>query len=132
MPANTLPIVPISPIVGAASAIATLAATRATIVGTTGLTAVTATTTNGLRVDQVVVQLTATSAAAIVMLWIYDGTNSYLFDEFVISAVTPSNTVTAVRIARNYGNLVLPPTYRLYASTTIAQNTNVFAMGGSY
>jgi hypothetical protein len=131
MPANTLPIVPISPIVGIGDTIATLTS-RAKITGTTGLTAVTSTSTNGLRIDQIVVALAATSAAACVFIWIYDGTTSFLFDEFVIPAVTVSNTVPAARIAKNYGNLVLPPTYRLYASTTIAQNTDVFAMGGAY
>jgi hypothetical protein len=131
MAANTTPIVPISPIVGIGDTVATLTS-RAKIVGTTGITAVTATSTNGLRIDQVVVQLAANSAAAIIFLWIYDGTNSFLFDEIPIAAVTASNTVPAAKVSRSYTNLVLPPTYRLYASTTIAQNTDVFALGGSY
>ena len=132
MPINKEPVFPVAPIVGIGDTIATLAGTRAKITGTTGLTAVTAASTNGLRIDQVAVQLAATSAAAIVMLWIYDGTTSFLFDEFVIPAITASNTVPAARVVKTYSNLLLPPTYRLYASTTIAQNTDVFAMGGSY
>ena len=131
MAANNLPIVPIAPIVGIGDTIATLTS-RAKITGTTGLTQVTPTTTNGVRIDQVVVQLAASSAAAIVFLWIFDGTTSFLFDEVVVPAVTPSNIVQAARIAKNYNNLVLPPTYKMYATTTIAQNTDVFALGGSY
>ena len=131
MAANTLPIVPIAPIVGAAGTVATSTA-RTTVVGTGTNTAVTATSTNGLRIDQIIAQCSATSAAASITLWIYDGTNQYLFDEMVIPAVTASTTVPAARVVRNYSNLVLPPTYRLFAATTIAQNTNVFALGGSY
>ncbi len=131
MAANTLPIVPILPIIGIGDTIATLTS-RAKITGTTGLTAVTAASSEGLRVDQIVVALAATSAAACVFIWIYDGTTSFLFDEFAIPAVTVSNTQPAARIARSYTNLVLPAAYRLYATTTIAQNTDVFAMGGAY
>lgn len=131
MPANTQPIVPVAPTIGVAGTIATNTS-RAIIAGTGTNTALTAATTNGFRVDQIVVMLAATSAAASVFIWIYDGTNQTLFDEFIIPAVTASNTVAAARIARSYTNLVLPPTYRLFTSTTIAQNTDVFALGGSY
>ena len=131
MAANTIPIVPIAPIVGIGDTIATLTS-RNKITGTTGLTAVTATSTNGLRIDQVVVQLAANSAAAIVFLWIYDGTTSFLFDELPIPAVTATTTVPAARVAKSYTNLILPPTYRLYATTTVAQNTDTYALGGSY
>jgi hypothetical protein len=131
LPANTIPITPLTPIVGIASSIATLTA-RTTIVGTTGLTALTATTTNGLRVDKLEIQLTVSSAAAIIFIWLYDGTNSTLFDEIPVAAVTASNTVPAFHTFKPYANLVLPSTYRLYCSTTINQNTNVFAYGGAY
>jgi hypothetical protein len=131
MAANTAPIFPLTPIVGIGDTIATLTS-RAKITGTTGLTAVTATSTNGLRIDAISVVLAATSAAACVLIFIYDGTTSFLFDEFVIPAVTVGNTTPAAAITKYYPNLVLPPTYRLYAATTIAQNTDVFAFGGSY
>ena len=131
MAANQQPIFPLTPIIGAAGTIATSTA-RTTVSGTGTNTAVTATSTNGLRVDAITVTLAATSAAATVTIWIYDGSSQYLFDEFVIPAVTPSNTVAAYSATKYYPNLVLPPTYRLFAATTIAQNTNVFAFGGTF
>ena len=131
MALNTAPVVPGTPYIGYGDTIATLTS-RAKITGTTGLTQVTATTTNGLRVDQIVVTLAATSAAASVLIFLYNGTTSWLFDEFVIPAITASNTVAAARISRNYSNLVLGPTDQIFAATTIAQNTDVFAFGGKY
>lgn len=131
MAANTAPIFPLTPVIGAAGTIATSTA-RATVVGTGTNTAVTPTSTNGKRIDAIMVTCAATSAAAVVTLWIYDGTNQYLFDEIVVTAVTPSNTVAAFSAIKYYTALVLPPTYRLFAATTIAQNTNVFAFGGDY
>ena len=131
MAVNTQPIFPLAPVVGIGDTIATLTS-RAKITGTTGLTAVTPTSTNGKRIDAITVTLAATSAAASVLLFIYDGTTSFLFDEIVVAAVTASNTVPAFSATKYYPNLVLPPTYRIYAATTIAQNTDVFAFGGDY
>jgi hypothetical protein len=131
MPANIQPIFPISPVIGIGDTIATLTS-RAKITGTTGLTACTPTSTNGKRIDSIVVQLAASSAAAVILIFIYDGTTSFLFDEIAVAAVTAGNTVPAFRVEKFYNNLVLPPTYRIYAATTIAQNTNVFVHGGDY
>ena len=131
MPANTLPIVPNVPTAECAASVANVTA-RTQISGTGTTTSLTAATTNGKRVDQIVVQCIATSAAAIVFIWIYDGTNQNLFDEIVIPAVTVSNTVAGARIEKNYSNLVLPAAHRLFASTTINQATDVFALGGNY
>jgi hypothetical protein len=129
--ANTSPIFPLTPVIGAAGTIATSTA-RTTVVGAGTNTAVTPTSTNGKRIDAIMVTCSATSAAACVTLWIYDGTNQYLFDEIPVSAVTIGTTVPAFSAIKYYPNLVLPPTYRLFAATTIAQNTNVFAFGGDY
>lgn len=131
MVANMQPIFPISPIIGIGDTIATLT-TRSKITGTTGLTQVTPTSTNGLRIDAITVTLAATSVAAVVQLYIYNGTTSFLFDEIPVGAVTPTTILPAFSVTRQYANLVLPPTYQLFAATTIAQNTDVFAFGGAY
>ena len=131
MPVNTQPIFPLSPLVGVGNTIATSTA-RANVVGTGTNTAVTPVSTNGKRIDAITVTCAASSAAACVTIWIYDGTNQYLFDEIPVAAVTASNTVPAFTATKYYPNLVLPPTYRLFAATTIAQNTSVFCFGGDY
>ena len=132
MPANTTPNFPLTPVVGLAS-ITTALTSRANITGTTGLTQLTATSTNGTRVDRIEVTATgASTAAGIVFVWIYNGTTSYLVDEITISAVTPSTTLPAATAYVDYTTMVLPSTYQLYVSTTITQNLNVAAYGGTY
>lgn len=131
MAMNNLPVVPGSLSVEWAATVATNTS-RANISGTGTNTALTATSTNGKRIDEIVVQLAATSAAAVVFIWYYDGTNQYLYDEIYIPAITASTTVPAARVSKKYTNLYIQPTHRLFASTTIAQNTNVGAFGGAY
>lgn len=139
MPANFKPIFPLTPTIGICDLSGATALTARTVVtGTTGLTAITPTSTNGKRIDAIRVKCcqTVAGAAAIVCIWVYDGTKSYLFDELSCSAVTPGNTTEAFSVEKTYSNLVLPPTYRLYASITVssAGNTNciVTAHGGDY
>lgn len=91
--------------------------------------------TNGTRVDEVHVKLAATSAAANVRLWLSKdgGTTKRLYWEFPITAVTPSNTVPSFAMAVSFSNLILPSTSTvLYATTTIAQSTNVMAFGADF
>jgi hypothetical protein len=139
MAVNIDPIFPASPTVDIADlSAATPLTSRATITGTTGLTALTTTTTNGKRIDSITVKMsnTVAGAATNVFIWINNGTNSYLFDEFDMSAVTPGNTTDSAVLNKSYTTLVLPPTYRLYVSTTVSSggnaNCSVFAFGGNY
>lgn len=63
----------------------------------------------GTRIAEVVVQMTATvSSATMVRLFLYDGSNYYLFDEVAIPAATGSQSVKQTRVATTYSNLVLP------------------------
>lgn len=139
MPANTSPIFPNVPTIGIANlSSATALTSRANITGTTGLTELTPVSTNGKRIDAIRVKAsnTVAGAAAIVMIWLYNGTTSYLIDELDMSAITPATTTDSFVLEKSYSNLVLPATYKLYASITVAAagNTNctVFAFGGDY
>jgi hypothetical protein len=133
MPANFKPIFPVSPVVGIATLTSPTAITsRANITGVTGLTSLTPTSTNGKRIDLIELTSKGTSSAGSLFVWMYDGTTSYLMDEILISAITPSTTVAAFTTSVAYTTLVIPPTYRLYISVTVAQDLNVFAFGGDY
>lgn len=133
MPANTSPIFPVAPIVGIASLVsATPVTSGANITGTTGLTLLTATSTNGTRIDSIVVRAQGTTVASKVQIWVYNGTISYLFDEIVIPANTASTTVETYYVSRGYTNVTLTPTTQLYVSQTVATNVNIFAYGGTY
>lgn len=133
MAAGTSPIFPNVPIIGIASLVSNTAVTsRAVISGTNGLTQLTATSTNGTRVDAIKVVAQGNSVATNQCIWIYNGTNSYLYDEIVISAVTANTTTAATSNTVTYTTLVLPPTYQLYTSQTVSSNVSVMAFGGQY
>ena len=133
MPANTSPIFPLTPIVGLGSLNGATAITaRTPITGTTGLTLLTATSTNGTKIDAITVKGQGTTLASIVGIWIYNGTTSFLFDEISITAITAATTTASFVSTVSYSNLVLPSTYQLYVSQTVATNVTVEAFGGQY
>lgn len=133
MPVNSSPIFPVSPITGIATlTTATAVTSRANISGTTGLVKLTDTSTYGTRIDQITVKSKATSVAANVFIWLYNGTTAHLFDEINITAVTAGNTSDSFTVSKSYNNLVLPPTYQLYISETVQTDLTVFAFGGVY
>jgi hypothetical protein len=88
----------------------------------------------GTRVLSVNVQGTATTVAALVNLFLYDGTQWDLFDQVTITATTGSNTVKGYRLVTAYTDLVLPSaSYKLGATITVAPTTGtvrVSAWGG--
>jgi hypothetical protein len=83
----------------------------------------------GTRVAELVVKCAATSAAALVRVFLYDGSTYYLFDEVTISAATSSNTVATTRVSRTYDNLILPSaSWSVRVTTSIAQAAHVTAL----
>ena len=88
----------------------------------------------GTRVLSVNVQGTATTVAALVNLFLWDGTQWDLFDQVTITATTGSNTVKGYRLVTAYTDLVLPSaSYKLGATITVAPTTGtvrVSAWGG--
>lgn len=84
----------------------------------------------GTRIAEVVVKNAATSAAAVVRLFLHDGTTYYLFDEYTIAAATGSATVQQTRVSTQYNNLILPSSsWSLRVTTSVAQTTHVTALG---
>jgi len=99
--------------------------------GTTGtyVTVITGAST-GTRIAEVTIEPTVTTTAGMVRLFLFDGTNTRLWDEITVSAVVPSATVKAARVVTLYNNLLLPnASWQLKASTENANAINVFAMG---
>jgi hypothetical protein len=132
---NTSPIFPAVPVMGIASLVAaTGLTTRSNITGVAGLTQVLTTSNYGTRIDNVTIKAQGQiTNATNVFLWIYNGTTSYLYDEFDVTTSTiVGNTTDSVFLSKNYTNLVLPPAYSLYISETVQANLNVFVAGGQY
>lgn len=92
------------------------------------------TNTNGVRVDQIFINGNGTTIAGLVVLWLYDGTNSYPIDEFTITAVTPNTTTTpAFTYSEYYSGFVLQPTHKLYATSQVAsQVASIGMIGGAF
>lgn len=122
----TNPVFAVTPRIGAVSiATADSSYTAPTNVGTliTGAS-------TGTRISEIVVKCAATSAAAIVRTFLYDGTTYWLFDETNIAAATGSATVQQTRVSTVYNNLILPSnTWSLRVTTSVSQATHVTAFG---
>ena len=87
----------------------------------------------GTKCFEVVVQMTVTSTAGMVRLFLSSDTGSTwkLFDEVAIAAATVSASVKGTRVATQYTNLILPSaSWILGASTHNAEASVVTALGG--
>jgi hypothetical protein len=71
----------------------------------------------GTKIEEVVVMGVGTTVAAVVNLFLYDGTTYHLHDQVLISAVTSSTTAIAFRVVRQYTNLILKDNTWLYKTT---------------
>jgi hypothetical protein len=112
---------------------ASLSAANTALDGTGTITELIGGVAAGTRILQIDAQCSATSAAALINLFLSDDSGSTwtLFDQISIIAATVSNTVKANRNFTTYTNLILPSaSWKLGCTTTIAQATRVWALGG--
>lgn len=93
---------------------------------------------SGSRIERIIVEATGTTTAGMVRLFINDGSNSRLYFEIPIPAVTPSGTVAAANASVNTFStptimpIVIPSGFSLRASTNNAETFNVIAIGGDF
>lgn len=93
---------------------------------------------SGSRIEEIVVEATGTTTAGMVRLFVNDGTNTRLWREVAVTAVTPSGTVAAFTSSvRNDTRvdlplLLLPSGWSLRASTHNGETFNIIALGGSF
>lgn len=86
--------------------------------------------TSGTRINEIVVEGTATTTAGMVRIYLHDGTNARLFDEFVVTAVTAAASTPVYRGSKVYENLTLPSnSWSIRASTHNAETFNVTVLG---
>lgn len=87
----------------------------------------------GTQVDLVRVVATGATTLGVVRLYIHDGANYRLYEEILVSAITPGVTV-AVFEAEFVPTqpLVLPTGYSLRASTNNAETFNVIVHAGNF
>lgn len=94
---------------------------------------------SGSRIDYIEIQGVATTTACIVNLFIFDGTNYFLYIQVPVIAVTSSTTApafTATLSSNGNANLLpinLPTGYSLRAAVSVTQTgIRVTAQGGDY
>jgi len=84
---------------------------------------------SGTKINEIRIEASAATTAGIVRLFIFDGTNTRLFYEQLVAAITPSASVKVFESTLLFDNLVLPTGHQLRASTHNAEAFNVFALG---
>jgi hypothetical protein len=93
--------------------------------GTGTLATVMTGATNGTRIDDIYIVATGTTTAGVVRLFISDGTNIRLWQEILVSAVTPSTTVAVWSYTLLNQALLLESGWSLQASTNNAETFNI-------
>lgn len=84
---------------------------------------------SGTKIERIVVKATADPADGVVILWLYDGSTYWMFDEFDTGdPAAGSSTVAAWREERAYADLVLPSGWSLRAQNTVALTAGTFAV----
>jgi hypothetical protein len=119
------------------SALLTTADTSLTAPSTVGT--VLAAGASGTRIDYIDIQGVATTAAGIINLFLFDGTNYILWNQVPVIAVTSGTTAVAFQAVlssnsnANIMPLTLPTTWSLRATTSTAQTgIRVTAYGGDF
>jgi len=92
--------------------------------------------TSGTRIDRVEAVARGATTAGVVRLYISDGSTYFLFEEILVTAITPSASVAvwsaaSVRVTPTKP-LWLPNGYKLAAAPNNGENFNVTAVGGDY
>ena len=88
--------------------------------------------TNGSRIDEIDIIATGITTSNVVRLWLYSGSTYYLFQEVIVSAITPSTTQAVFSSTLTFNNLMLPNGWSLRATTNNAESYNVTAFGGDF
>lgn len=94
---------------------------------------------SGSRIDYIDIQGVATTVAGLINLFIYDGTNYFLWQQVPVIAITSSTTAPAFNATlssnsnANVMPLCIPTGYSLRATTSVAQTgIRVTAYGGDF
>lgn len=80
---------------------------------------------SGTRVDDISIVATGTTTAGVVRLFISDGTNIRLWQEILVTAITPSTTQTVWSATLLNQALLLKSGWSLQASTNNSETFNV-------
>lgn len=81
---------------------------------------------SGSRIDDISIVATGTTTAGVVRLFLNDGTTSYLWQEILVPAITPSTTVAVFSAALlNQSLIIASSSWSLRASTNNSETFNI-------
>lgn len=81
---------------------------------------------SGSRIDDISIVATGTTTAGVVRLFLNDGTTSYLLQEILVTAITPSTTVQVFSFQLlNQAIILASSSWSLRASTNNAETFNI-------
>ena len=80
---------------------------------------------SGSRIDDIFIVATGTTTAGVVRLFVNDGTTSWLWQEILVPAITPSTTVQVFSASLLNQALILATSFSLRASTNNAETFNI-------
>lgn len=83
---------------------------------------------NGSKVSEITVEVPVTSVAGVATVFVDDAGNGTfkLFDTFLISAITVSNTVAGFRATKQYDNFILTAGSVVKVGVTVINNPTIF------
>jgi hypothetical protein len=87
---------------------------------------------NGSRVERITISATGTTTAGMIRFYLFDGTNTDLWREVTVSAITPSATVLAFTTQLASLAYILGTGKSIRVSTHNAENFRVIAEGGDF
>lgn len=87
----------------------------------------------GTRIERLVLQATGDPADSVVTIFLHNGTNYFLYDEFDIgNPAAASTTVPAFRVEKVYRDLILPSaSWKIAAAITVALTAGVIVVHAS-
>lgn len=147
MAANIDPIFPKSPVyktlsLTTVSACTTRAPTVTASLAGANIFELLSTGTEMRRIDYIKVNAASTAIASattpmLIQIWVWDGTTASLYEEIDVTALTPSSTSKSFNKKISFSDFMLPATYKIYISSTVATTASTNAVtvtvgGGEY
>ena len=80
---------------------------------------------NGSRIDDIYIVATGTTTAGVIRLFLNDGSNTWLWREIIVAAVTPSTTLPVWTSILLDQALILANGWSLRAATNNAETFNI-------
>lgn len=87
---------------------------------------------NGTRIDEITITAAGTSTANVIRIFLYNGTTYFLYEEVLVSAITPSTSLASFTTTLTFNSLVIPTNWSVRVTTNNSETYHVSAFGGDF